>query len=127
MPSGDAVDFIYKRYTADDATTWSVKVDKTWGADADAGFANFNAADPMLTKTATNSPRTITLQDPVTGRQTTRVVGSLTADAWTEADWSGTQKFRGLAGAVTVNKIAQRGEHFRRARAIISHAEPSTA
>lgn len=127
MPTGNAVDFKYYRYTADDGTFWAVKVDKLWGDNADAGFAAFNAADPVMTRTPGLRPRDITLQDPVTGRQTTRIVGDLTADAWTEAGYASTQLFRGLAGTVAVVKVSQRGEKIRRPRAIISHAEPSTA
>lgn len=127
MPSGDAVDFIYKQYTDDEGGTWSLKVDKTWGNHADADFGAFDPADPVMVKSPSLRPRMIFLQDPVTGRQTSRVCGSPTATAWTTAGYTSVQKFRGLAGTVAVTKYDKRGEHIRRGRAIVSLVEPSTA
>lgn len=121
----DAVDFKYYQYTADDGSTWSVKVDKTWGDDADAGFGAADAADPVMVNSPALRPRTIQLQDPTSARQTSRVVGSLTADAWTTAGYTTTVNFRGLATGVTAEKIGQRGEHIRRKRTIVSKPEPS--
>ena len=72
MPSGDAVDFKYYKYTDDAAVTWSVIVDKLWGDNADSGFAAFDASDPVMVVSPSLRPRRIFLQDPVTGRKTSR-------------------------------------------------------
>lgn len=127
MPSGDAVDFKYYQYTDDSGGTWSVKVDKTWGDNVDADFAAHSTGDVVMPRSSRFRPRTIVLQDLTSGRKTTRVVGSLTADAWTDNPYTTTGKFRGLAGAVTLTKIDQRGEHLPRSRTINSMPEPSTA
>lgn len=125
MPTGNAVDFQYYKYVDDAGDDWSVKVDKLWGDNADSGFAAFDAADPVLVPSPAQRPRMIFLQDPVTGRKTSRIVGTTAATAWTTAGYASTQVFRGLAGTVAVTKYGQRGEHIRRARAIINPAEPS--
>lgn len=121
---GDAVDFKYYQYTSDTGETFSVKQDKTWGDNADADFSAFDSADPVMVKSPTLRPRQIILQDPASSRVTTRVVGTTTAAAWTTPGYTTTIKFRGLAAGVVATKIDQRGEHIRRARAIISKPEP---
>lgn len=122
---GDAVDFKYYQYVADDATTWSVKQDKTWGDDADSGFSAADPADPVMVPSPALRPRSIQLQDLVSGRVTTRVVGDTSAAAWTTPGYTTTINFRGLAAGVVATKIAQRGEHIRRSRTINSMPEPS--
>ena len=124
MPTGNAVDYKWYRYTANDASTWAVKVDKTWGDHADSGFAAFNAADPVMPRTSRFRPRVIIMQDPVSTRKTARVVGSSTATAWTTAGYPSTQIFRGLAGVVVVAKIDQRDERIPHPRGINSLPEP---
>lgn len=123
----EAVDFKWYRYEADDGTFFAVKVDKTWGDDADAGFAAYNAADPAISPGRGFKPRTITLQDPVSTRTTTRVVGAPDAAAWTTSGFTQAVPVRGGAGTVTLTKIANNGEKIRRARAILSKPEPISA
>lgn len=121
----DAVDFKYYQYTDDVGGTWSVKQDKTWGDNADAGFGAADQADPVMVASPSLRPRTIILQDPDSARMTSRVVGSVTADAWTTAGYTTTINFRGLAAGVVASKVDQRGEHIRRKRTIISKPEPA--
>jgi hypothetical protein len=127
MPSGDAVDYKWFRYTQNDGTFRSVKVDKTWGDDADSGFAAFNVADPVLMVSGTEHPRYVMMQDPATGRKKKLPCGTKDATAFTDPAFTQTTKYRGLAGAVTLAAIYTRDEIIRRPRAIISAAEPSTA
>jgi hypothetical protein len=122
---GDAVDFKYYKYLSDASEPWSVKQDKSWGDNADAGFSAADVADPVMVKSPSLRPRYIVLQDPVSSRVTTRVCGSVAADAWTTAGYTTTVNFRGLAAGVVVEKIDQRGEHIRRKRTIISKPEPT--
>lgn len=121
---GDAVDFKYYKYTDDEAGTWSIKQDKSWGDDADAGFAAHSTADPVMVRSPALRPRVVILQDLVSGRKTERVCGSPTATAWTTAGYTTTINFRGLAAGVVVTKIDKRGEHIRRSRTINSMPEP---
>lgn len=122
---GDAVDFKYYQYTDDVGDTWSVKQDKTWGDDADSGFAAAAATDPVMVKSPALRPRQILLQDPGSARITSRVVGSVSAAAWTTPGYTTTINFRGLAAGVVAEKIDQRGEHIRRKRTISNKPEPS--
>lgn len=124
MPA-DAVDFGYYQYTDNFGNTWSVKVDKTWGANSDADFSAYSTSDPVMVKSPSLRPRTILLQDPTSGRKTSRVVGTTTATAWTSSNYTTTVKFRGLATGVTAQKIDQRDEHIRKPRSIISQPEPA--
>lgn len=127
MAAGNAVDFKWYRYTSDSGVTYGVKVDKTWGDDADSGFAAFNSADPAPTPGPSFQPRSITMQDQVSGRVTRRLVGSTTAAAWTTDGFTQTVPVRGAAGTVTLTKIANNGEKIRRPRTIISKPEPDAA
>lgn len=126
MPTADAVDYKWYRYTLNDGTFRSVKVDKTWGDDADSGFAAFNKADPVLRCTGSEHPRYVMMQDPATGRKKRLYCGTKTATAFTDPAFTQTTTYRGLAGAVTLEAIYVRDEIIRRPRAIISAAEPST-
>lgn len=121
---GDAVDFKYYQYVDDAGGTWGIKQDKTWGDDADAGFGASDPADPVMVAAPSLRPREILLQDLVSGRKTTRVVGDVTAAAWTTAGYTTTINFRGLAAGVLATKISQRGEHIRRPRTINNMPEP---
>lgn len=128
MPgAANATDFKWYRYTADDGSFWAVKVDKTWGDDADSGLGAFNAADPAISRGGGFQPRTITLQDAVSTRTTQRVVGTTTATAWTTSGFTQTVPVRGQDGTVTLTKIANNGEKIRRPRAIVSKPEPITS
>ena len=124
--AANAVDFRWYRYTRDDGGFFAVKVDRTWGDDADAGFGAFNTADAAPTPGPSFQPRTVTLQDTVTGRITRRVVGATTATAWTTAGFTQTVPVRGQDGTVTMTKIQNNGEHIRRPRAITNKSEPVT-
>lgn len=126
MPTGEALDFKWYRYTADDGTFWAVKCDKTWGDDADSGLSAYNAADPAVPRGGGFRPRTITLQDAVSSRMTQRVVGTDSATAWTTSGFTQTVPVRGAGGALTLTKIANNGERIRRPRTIVSKPEPIT-
>jgi len=126
MPTGEAVDFKWYRYTCDDGTFRAVKCDKTWGDDADSGLGAFNAADSAQSPGSGFQPRSVTLQDPVSSRVTRRIAGTLTAAAWTTPGFTQTVGVRGAAGALTLTKIANNGEKMRRPRAIVSKPEPIT-
>lgn len=123
----EAVDFKWYRYEADDGTFWAIKVDKTWGDDADAGFAAYNAADPAVSPHPGFQPRAIILQDPVSTRTTRRIVGAPDATAWTTSGFTQAVPVRGGAGTVTLTKIQNVGEKIRRPRAIVSKPEPISA
>lgn len=123
MPA-DAVDYGYYRYTTDGGLTFSVKQDVTWGDNADAGFGVAVTTDAVMVSGPSLRPRRIVLQDPVSTRITTRVVGSSTADAWTNDAYTTTVKFRGLATGVTVQKIQNVGERIRKLRSIYPKPEP---
>lgn len=124
MPA-DAVDFSYYQYRTDTNEPRSMRIDKTWGDDADAGFGAAVASDAVLVDSPSSRPRKIILQDLTSGRITTRVVATTTATAWTTPGYTATVKFRGLATGVTCTKINQVGEHIRRLRTITSKAEPA--
>lgn len=121
---GDAVDFKYYQYIDDTTGTWSVKVDKTWGDNIESGFGPASSTDPVMVSSPSLRPRTIELQDLVSGRTTIRATGAVTATAWTTAGYTTTIKFRGLAASVVGTKVDQRGEHIRRRRTINSMPEP---
>ena len=127
MPTGNAVDYKWYQYTCDDGTFRSVKVDKTWGDDADSGFGAFDAADPVLYVSTFEHPRFVMMQDPATGRKKKLYCGTNTATAFTTPGFTQTTNYRGLAGTVTLSAIYTRGEVLRRPKAIINMAEPSTA
>lgn len=126
MPTGEAVDFQWYRYTDDNGNFWAVKVDKTWGDDADSGLDPFNAADPAITRGRGFQPRGIILQDLVSTRTTFRVVGATDATAWTTPGFTQTVPVRGASGTLTLTKIQNVGEKIRRPRAIANKAEPIT-
>lgn len=123
MPA-DAIDFKYYQYVDAFGNTWSVKVDKTWGDNADAGFGAASTADPVMVKSPSLRPRMIFLQDPTSARVTSRVVATTTATAWSNPSYTTTVKFRGLATGVVCNKYDQRDEHIRKPRTIYNKAEP---
>jgi hypothetical protein len=66
------------------------------------------------------------LQDAVSTRTTSRVVGAPDAAAWTTPGFTQATGVRGAGGALTLTKIANVGERIRRPRAIVSKPEPIT-
>lgn len=127
MPgAAEAVDFKWYRYVDDNGNFWAIKLDKTWGDDADSGMAAFNAADPAMPRNARFQPRTITLQDLVSSRKTNRVVGSVAAAAWTNAAFTQTTPVRGQNGTLLLTKIKNNGEKIPHGAAIVSKPEPIT-
>lgn len=128
MPTGNAIDYKWYQYEANDARTFSVKVDKTWGDDADSGLAAFDTADPVLPVSGSRShPRFVVLIDPLTGRTKKKVVGTLTA--FNAIDGTFTQVFKepGLAGDVTYSYKGKIDERIAGPGIIVSRPEPSTA
>ena len=123
----DAIDFKWYRYECDDGSFIALKVNKTWGDDADSGFAAFDASDPAISPGPSFRPRSITMQDLVSGRVTKWPVGAADATAWTTSGFTQTAAIRGGAGTVTFTKIANNGERIRRPRTIISKPEPISA
>lgn len=124
MPA-DAVDYGYYRYTDAFGNHWSVKTDITWGDNAESGLATANTDDPVMVTSRSLRPRKIFLQDLTSGRVTSRVVGTYTADAWAISGYTTTVKFRGLATGVVMTKFDQRDEHIRKARTITHKPEPT--
>lgn len=125
MATGEAVDFKWYRYTADDGSFWAVKVDKTWGDDADSGLAARNAADPVWPRAKHYRLRKAIMQDAVSTRTTARVLGTAAA-AGGVAGFTQTVKVRGSAGDLTLTTIGVQGERRPHQRAIISKPEPIT-
>lgn len=123
----DAIDFKWYRYTADDGSFIALKVNKTWGDDADSGFEAYNAADPAITPGPAFRPRSIVMQDAVSGRVTKWPVGASDATAWTTSGFTQTTVVRGGVGTLTLTKIQNVGEKIRRPRTIISKPEPVSA
>jgi hypothetical protein len=126
MATGNAVDFKWYQYTADDASTWSYKTDKTWGDNAASGMGAFSAADPVWPKGARYRARQVVLQDLVSGRRTLRVLGTAAATAGVSGA-TVTAPVRGAAGTVTLTSLGIQGEKRPRASTIISKPEPITS
>jgi hypothetical protein len=128
MPTGNAIDYKWYRYTDNDGRTFAVKQDKTWGDDADSGLAAFNTDDPVLPVSgARNHPRFVVLVDVLTGRTKKKVVGTLAAFAAIDGTFTQVFKEPGLAGDVTYSYYGKVNEHFSRVGPITSKPEPSTA
>jgi hypothetical protein len=81
MAVAEQIRFGYFRYTADDGSFWSVKVDQDWGIAAASGLTGFNAADPLWPTHGRYRPRKCILVDPTTGLKTSRVTGTVAATA----------------------------------------------
>lgn len=128
MPTGNAVDFKWYQYTCNDGTTRSVKVNKTWGDDADSALSAFDAADPVIEVSGSREhPRFVQVVDLLTGRTKRLVIGTLAA--YNAIDSTFTQTFAepGLAGAVTYSYAGKIDERRKRVGNIVSKPEPSTA
>lgn len=125
MATGNAIDFEYFTYTADDASAWSVKVDKTWGAAAASGLGAYDAANPVFPRTARYRPRMVALQDPVSGRRTTRVAGAADATILVPGTTTVTSA-RGATGSYTLTSLGVIPEKRPKTAVIVSKAEPIT-
>jgi hypothetical protein len=125
MATGNAIDFEYFRYTANDGSFWSMKVDKDWGGAATSGLAAFNAADPLWPRSARYQPRRVALQDPVSGRRTTRVAGTTTATCLTPGAIV-TTVARGASGTYSLTSQGEIPEKRPKTAAIVSKPEPIT-
>lgn len=123
MPA-DAVDYAYYIYTDNEGNQYSLKQDKTWGANPDSGFSAAVGGERVLVKSPATRPREIVLQDPISSRITSRAVATVTATAWTTGNYTTTVKFRGLATGVVMTKVDTRDEHIRKTRFPYSKPEP---
>lgn len=111
---GNAIDFVYKRYTDDTGRFWSVKVDQDWGNNAGSGLANFNAADLAWPRASRYRTRKVLLQDLTSGRKTARVLGTAGAAA-------------GVPGAVVVTVArGQTGNYSLTSLGVIGERQPKT-
>lgn len=125
MPTGNAIDFAYFRYTADDGSFWAVKVDKDWGGLAASGLAARNAADPVWPRSPRYRLRKVILQDSVSSRRTERVLGTGAAAAGVPGASVATIA-RGASGAYTLTSLGIVGEKRPHQAAIVSKPEPVT-
>jgi hypothetical protein len=125
MPVGVAIDFEYFRYTAQDGTFFAVRCDKTWGANAQSGLGARNAADPVWVESARNRTRKCVLQDPVSSRKTTRILGTAGAAAGVAGTIVVTSA-RGASGNYSLTSQGQIGEKRPKQGAIVSKPEPVT-
>lgn len=125
MPTGNAIDFVYRRYTANDGSFWSVKVDTDWGTNAASGLAAFNAADPAWPRSARYRTRKVILQDLVSGRKTMRTLGTSAAAAGV-AGATVDVAVRGASGVLTLTSLGQQAEKRPHVGAITAHPEPIT-
>lgn len=125
MATGNANDYVYARYTADDASTWSVRVLDEWAADGDSGLGTFDSADPVWPTGPRMQPRKAKLADLVSGRRTTRIAGTPTADCLTRGNTTATVA-RGAGGVYTLTTIGVIAEKRPSAGPIIHKANPIT-
>lgn len=125
MATGNANDYVYAQYTANDASTWSVRVLDEWAADADSGLGTFDVSDPVWPTGPRMKPRKVILQDLVSGRRTSRVAGTATATCLTRGNTTVTVA-RGAAGSYTLTTIGIEPEKRPGAAAIIHKANPIT-
>jgi hypothetical protein len=125
MATGNAVDFGWFRYTDDGGQFWAMKVDKDWGASGQSGLQAFNAADPAWPKSQRYRPRKAILQDLVSGRRTSRVLGTAGAAAGV-AGTTVSGFVRGAGGTVPYTSLGIQAERRPKTGAIISKPEPVT-
>lgn len=125
MPTGNGLDFVYRRYTDDTGRNWSVKVDQDWGSFAGSGLAAFNAADLAWPRSARWRLRKVLLQDLVSGRKTTRVLGTAGAAAGVPGAVI-TTVARGAAGTYTLTSLGVIGERQPKTGTITHKPEPIT-
>lgn len=125
MATGNAVDFKWYTYVDNNGQNWSMKVDKTWGDNAESGFTAHNAGFPAWPEGGFYRCRKAVFQDPVSGRTTTRRCGSATSPALTPGG-SYDIPVRGAGGLLAVTSLEPITERRPRSGAIISKAEPIT-
>lgn len=125
MPVGNAIDFAYFRYTDDHGGHWSVKVDQDWGGNAASGLTAFNAADLAWPRAARYRTRKVLLQDLVSGRKTTRVLGSTGAAAGVPGAVVATVA-RGAGGTYNLTSLGVIGERQPKTGTIPHRPEPVT-
>lgn len=126
MATGNANDYVYVQYTANDASTWTLRVLDEWGAAADAGFGTYDPADPVWPTGPRMQPRKVKLYDPVSGRRTVRPVGSPTATVLTRGTIVATIA-RGASGAYNLTSGGMIAEKRPDSAPIIHKANPVTA
>lgn len=125
MATGNANDYVYAQYTANDASTWSVRVLDEWASDGDSGLGAFDVGDPVWPTGPRMQPRKAILQDLVSGRRTSRIAGTATADCLTRGNTTATVA-RGASGVYTLTTIGQTPEKRPGAATIIHKANPVT-
>lgn len=125
MPTGNALDFVYRRYTDDTGRFWSVKVDQDWGTFAGSGLGAFNAADLAFPKGSRWRPRKVLLQDLVSGRKTTRILGTVGASSGVPGAIV-TTVARGAGGTYTLTSLGVVGERQPKTGTITHKPEPIT-
>lgn len=123
--TANAIDFSWFRYTADDGSHWSVKADKDWGGAAQSGLAALNLADPVWPRSARYRLRKVILQDVVSARKTSRILGTPTATAGV-AGAIVTTLARGQIGTYTLTSLGIQSERRPHAGVIVSKPEPIT-
>lgn len=125
MATGNANDYVYAQYTANDASTWTVRVLDEWAADTDSGLGAYDAADPVWPTGPRMQTRKVKLADLVSGRRTTRIAGTPSATCLTLGNTT-TTVARGASGAYTLTTIGQTAERRPSAGPIIHKANPIT-
>ena len=126
MPTGNANDYVWAQYTANDGSTWSVRVLDEWAADGSSGLGAFSAADPVWPTGPRMQPRKVRLYDAVSGRRTSRIAGTADATVLTRGATVSTVA-RGASGAYTLTSGGVIAEKRPGAAPIIHKANPVTA
>lgn len=125
MPTGNAIDFAWFRYTADNGSHWSVKVDADWGGNAASGLVAFVPSDPVWPRNSRYRARHVLLQDLVSGRKTTRILGQAGAAAGVAGATVSTVA-RGAGGVYTLTSLGPIGERTPHASTVTHKPEPIT-
>jgi hypothetical protein len=121
--TGNGIDFAYFRYTDDHGGHWSVKCDTDWGGNAASGLAAFNATDLRFPVGKIWRTRKVVLQDLVSGRKTTRILGTTTATAGVPGATVSTVA-RGVTGTYTLTSLGVQGEPQPKTGVITHNPEP---
>lgn len=113
-------DMEWARYTRDNGTFASVKINKANSDHALAGFAGFNPADPYL---PAKYMRNVVGTDGVTGDTQKLYIGAVASTLWTEAATEFTYPRLGepdLAPLVTFQVILKHAESTPKPRTIVN-------
>lgn len=122
----DGKNWVLARYTDNNATTWSLRVDATLAADADYGFGAYNGADPLFIRTPRNQPRKVVLTDANTRRTVMRPVGTTAANAWATTPFTDSVFYPGKATAVTYTRTAKVNERLaKKDQILVTLPEPA--